>query len=183
MLNKKLAILLCLVFFAGNTLIAQNKYVGAKSCKMCHNNPTKGEQYNAWSKTTHAQAFTVLSSEASLTWAKANGVADPTTDAKCLKCHSTAGAVDASLLAVDAAGIPTLTKEEGVSCESCHGAGSNYKAMATMKDKALATAAGLTTIDQKTCEACHLGEGNPFPKPFDYATALPKIAHKNPTKP
>lgn len=178
MLNKKLTMVLCLVFLAGNVLMAQNKYVGAGKCKMCHNKPEKGEQYNKWFASSHAQAFTVLSSEASLTYAKANGIADPTTEEKCLKCHSTYASVDAGL--IDATG--SLTKEEGVSCESCHGPGSAYKAMNIMKVQADAIANGLIIPDQKTCEKCHIEEGNPFYKPFDYATALEKISHKNPLK-
>jgi len=176
MLNKKLVSVLCLVFFAVNALVAQNKYVGAKTCKMCHNNPAKCEQYNKWSSTQHSKAFTDLSSDKAMTYAKANGIADPSKEAKCLKCHSTAAAADASLLTA------TITKEEGVSCESCHGAGSAYKTMSIMKDKATAITNGLTIPDQKTCEKCHKGEGNPFPQTFDYPTFLAKIAHKDPSK-
>jgi hypothetical protein len=175
MLNKKVLTVLCLVFFAVNALTAQNKYVGAKTCKMCHNNPAKGEQYNKWSSTQHSKAFTALSSDKALTYAKANGIADPSKEAKCLKCHSTAASVDASLLST------TITKEEGVSCESCHGAGSAYKTMTIMKDKPTAITNGLIIPDQKTCETCHKGEGNPFPQTFDYATYLAKISHKDPS--
>lgn len=176
MMNKKLIAILCLVFFASNALIAQNKYVGAKTCKMCHNKPATGEQYNQWSNTLHSKAFTALSSEAALTYAKANNIADPSKEAKCLKCHSTAAAVDASLLEV------SITKEEGVSCESCHGPGSVYKSMTIMKDKATALKNGLIIPDETTCVKCHTAEGNPFFKPFDYATAVAKISHKDPSK-
>jgi hypothetical protein len=176
MLNKKLVSVLCLVFFAVSALFAQNKYVGAKTCKMCHNNPAKGEQYNKWSSTLHSKAFTTLSSDAAMTYAKANGIVDPSKEAKCLKCHSTAASVDASLLEA------SITKEEGVSCESCHGPGSGYKTMSVMKDKANAVKDGLIVPDQKTCERCHTAEGNPFFKPFDYATMVAKISHKDPSK-
>ncbi|MFH0866530.1 MAG: cytochrome c family protein [Bacteroidota bacterium] len=176
MLNKKLIMVLCLVLLAGNYLTAQNKYIGAGKCKMCHNSAAKGAQYDKWLSTSHTKAFTVLSSEASLAYAKANGIADPTTDSKCIKCHSTAASVDASL--VDA----TLTKEEGVSCESCHGPGSTYKSMAIMKVQADALANGLIVPDKATCEKCHTKEGNPFYKPFNYDSAIVKVSHKNPTK-
>ena len=176
MLNKKLVTIVCLVFFAANALLAQNKFVGSKSCKMCHNNPAKGEQYNKWSNTLHSKAFATLSGDAAMTYAKANGIADPSKEAKCLKCHSTAAAADASLLTA------TITKEEGVSCESCHGAGSAYKTMSIMKDKATAITNGLVIPDQKTCEKCHIAEGNPFFKPFDYTSMVAKISHKDPSK-
>jgi len=40
-------------------------------------------------------------------------------------------------------------------CEGCHGAGSEYKAMATMKDPAKATAAGLVRPGAPFCATCH----------------------------
>jgi hypothetical protein len=42
-----------------------------------------------------------------------------------------------------------------VECEDCHGAGSNYKTMAIMKDKAKAKAAGLVEPKESDCSACH----------------------------
>jgi len=40
-------------------------------------------------------------------------------------------------------------------CEACHGAGSEYKAMATMKDPAKASAAGLVRPGAPFCATCH----------------------------
>jgi len=40
-------------------------------------------------------------------------------------------------------------------CEGCHGAGSEYKAMATMKDPAKASAAGLVRPGAPFCTTCH----------------------------
>lgn len=40
-------------------------------------------------------------------------------------------------------------------CESCHGPGSEYKAMATMKDPAKAAAAGLVRPGASFCTTCH----------------------------
>jgi hypothetical protein len=40
-------------------------------------------------------------------------------------------------------------------CESCHGPGSEYKAMANMKDPAKARAAGLVIPEQSFCAQCH----------------------------
>lgn len=40
-------------------------------------------------------------------------------------------------------------------CEACHGAGSEYKSMATMKDPAKAKAAGLVTPGVAFCTTCH----------------------------
>lgn len=43
-------------------------------------------------------------------------------------------------------------------CESCHGAGSEYKAISIMKDPAKAKAAGLVIPGPKFCGTCHRGE-------------------------
>jgi hypothetical protein len=40
-------------------------------------------------------------------------------------------------------------------CESCHGAGSEYKPMAIMKDAAKAKAAGLVMPGAAFCATCH----------------------------
>lgn len=40
-------------------------------------------------------------------------------------------------------------------CESCHGAGSEYKSMAIMKDPAKAKAAGLVQPGALFCATCH----------------------------
>jgi hypothetical protein len=176
MLNKKVMLALCSLILTGNVLIAQDaKYVGAATCKMCHNSPTKGEQYNKWSESSHSKALASLSSAAALEYAKKNGIADPAKEAKCLKCHSTYASVDKSL-------VGSLKEDEGVSCESCHGPGSLYKAMNVMKDTTLAKTKGMIMPTASTCIKCHTEEGNPFYKPFDFATFEPKIAHKYPKK-
>jgi len=159
-----------MLFMLSNVLIAQNKYVGAKNCKMCH--MAKGKAYPVWSESKHSKAFETLKGEAALKIAKAKGIADPSADAKCLKCHSTAAAVDAKL-------ISGITKEEGVSCESCHGAGSAYKAPAVMRSHEASISNGLIVPDEKLCLKCHNSESPTF-KGFDFAKYNAKIAHKNP---
>jgi hypothetical protein len=172
-LLKSLVIVISLSLLGGNAVQAQQfKYIGADKCKMCHNKPTSGDQYKIWSESSHSKALKSLSSEASLAYAKKNNIADPTKEAKCLKCHSTAGSVPAGEIA-------TLTAAEGVSCESCHGPGSMYKSPAIMKNQAMAVKNGLVIPTQATCEKCHNKE-NPFFKPFDYATMSKKIAHPAP---
>lgn len=154
-------------------MVAQDfKYIGAAKCKMCHNKPNKGEQYNKWSRLLHANAVKSLSNELSLDYAKKNGIADPTKEASCLKCHSTAAAIDPALNG----GIKV---EEGVSCESCHGPGSAYKSPSVMKNKEASIAKGLIIPDEKLCRTCH-NTDNPFHKEFDYAKFSALIAHPNP---
>jgi hypothetical protein len=46
-------------------------------------------------------------------------------------------------------------------CESCHGAGSEYKSLAVMKDPAKAKAAGLVDPDAAFCARCHKEKVDP----------------------
>ena len=174
MLNKRLITVLSLLMFMGGIVFSQNfRYIGAAKCKMCHNKPNKGEQYNKWSGLLHSHAYKSLSSQAAIDYGKANGIANSAEDPKCLKCHSTAASVDAKLHA-------GIKKEEGVSCESCHGPGSMYKSPAVMKNRRIALTKGLVIPDEELCLSCHNDE-DPFFKGFDYETALKKIAHPDPT--
>ena len=175
MLTKRIFTIAMLVFFAGGALMAQNfKYIGASKCKMCHLKPATGEQYNVWLKGPHAGAMKTLASEEAKKIATEKGIADPTTDAACIKCHATVGAVDAKLVA-------TAKMDEGVSCESCHGPGSMYKGASVMKNKELAMTKGLIEPTEAVCKTCH-NEESPTYKPFNYAEMVAKIAHPNPAK-
>ena len=157
---KKLMLLLGLAVLVSSVALAQDfKYIGASKCKMCHNKPTTGEQYNKWAAGPHAKAMESL---------KGADAENP----KCLKCHSTAASVDQSLLA----GIKV---EEGVSCESCHGPGSVYKSAGIMKNQKLAMSKGLVMPDAQVCMTCH-NEESPNFKGFNFEEYKAKIAHPNP---
>ena len=175
MLHKKKIFILILTLITGIAMNAQDfEYIGANKCKMCHNKPATGAQFTKWSGLKHAKAMESLSSPESLAYAKEHGIADPTTDAGCIKCHSTFGSIDQK----NNAGV---TIKEGVSCESCHGPGSVYKSTTIMKDREKALANGLIMPTKEVCVKCHNKE-NPFYKPFDFAAAVAKIAHPNPAK-
>jgi cytochrome c5 len=137
---------------------ADYEYIGAAKCKICHNKPEKGEQYKKWSTSKHAQAMKSLKG-------------DELNNPKCLKCHSTAVANQKF--------ADTITREEGVSCESCHGPGSAYKLPTIMKDKAKALANGMIEPTEKVCKTCHNDESPTF-KGFDFKTYSAKIAHPAP---
>ena len=172
-LSRNLILILVLLFIGSNALNAQKfKYIGAEKCKMCHNTPKVGDQYKKWKESLHAKALISLGNAKSLEYAKKNNIADPTKEQSCLKCHSTYASADKSL-------VGTLTPTEGVSCESCHGAGNDYKNATIMKDKKFAMQKGLIEPTQKVCEQCH-NKDNPFYKPFDFATYSAKIAHPKP---
>ena len=170
---KKLLFTFGLALMAGGILFAQDfEYIGAAKCKMCHNKSTTGAQYKLWAAGPHAKAMKTLAGEESLAYAKEHGIADPTKEASCLKCHSTAGSIDPDLNA----GVKAT---EGVSCETCHGPGSKYKSNSIMKDRAKSLANGMIIPDENTCKACH-NEESPHFKGFNYDEYLKKIAHPIP---
>jgi len=174
MLRNRLLILLVLTLFSGTTLMAQQfKYIGAPKCKMCHMKPAKGDQYGAWEKGPHASAMKTLANEQSKKIAAEMGIADPTTDPACIKCHSTVGHIEANLVA-------GIKMEEGVSCESCHGPGSRYKGASIMKSRELSLKNGLILPTEEVCVTCH-NEESPTYKPFNYAEKVAIIAHPDPT--
>jgi len=151
----------CFLFFIGNvTIMAQDHdFVGSKKCKMCHNKPATGEQFKQWAASKHAHAMESLKG-------------DEKTNPKCLKCHSTAASAKPERIA-------GLTVEEGVSCESCHGAGGDYFQTAIMKSREKSLANGLIIPNEKTCTKCHNSESPTF-KGFNYQEMLKKVVHPNP---
>ena len=162
MYYKRFLILVGMAIFICSTITAQDfKYVGATKCKMCHNKADKGEQFKKWSEGPHANAMKSLSE------AEAK-------DPRCLKCHSTAGSVDAAF-------IESITVEEGVSCESCHGPGSEYRKIMIEKDKAQNAAKGLILTDENLCKKCH-NEESPHFKGFNFDEYFAIIAHEDPSK-
>lgn len=172
LLRKMIAFSIAMLVIA-NVAVAQDfMYVGAAKCKTCHNTAKSGFQYKIWSESTHAKALASLGSQASLDYAKKNGIADPTKEPSCLACHSTYHMVKKDQ-------IETLTATEGVSCESCHGPGSAYKSMTVMKNQQLALTKGLILPTKEVCVTCH-NPKNPFHKPFNYDEAVKIIAHPTP---
>ena len=148
------------------------KYVGALACGTCHQGPMMGYQLSLWRMSRHAQAYATLATPRADDVARTMGVAgDPQVAAACLKCHATGGGPQAP-----ASG--GFSHFEGVGCESCHGAGSDYQAEPVMRDRVASRKAGLRPVTEKTCAACH---ANAHGKPFDFAKAKAQIAH--PTRP
>jgi hypothetical protein len=160
-------------------------YVGVKSCKMCHKKEEAGNQLQKWMDGPHAKAFAVLASDESKAAAAKLGIDDPQQSGKCLKCHSTAynftETVQSDKPPVD----------EGVSCESCHGPGKNYKSKKVMQVLDDSIAAGMIHPATKSCTLCH-NDTSPTWNPeryttkdgkkvgFDEEQAYEKIKHLNP---
>jgi hypothetical protein len=174
-MKKILAIsaIFIMAVFSFNYANAAAKYVGATKCKVCHMSEKSGKAYPIWEKSAHAKAYATLATQEALEIGKKMGIENPQKSDKCLVCHVTGFTADKALKDT------TLTLAEGVSCEACHGPGSDYKAMSIMKDRAKAVAAGLLIPNEKTCLTCH-NEKSPTYKPFKFAEMNKQIAHMIP---
>jgi cytochrome c peroxidase len=75
--------------------------------------------------------------------------------------------------------------DQGVSCEACHGAGSEYNDMKVMKQitagEVKGADYGLTDADEANCVTCH-NEKSPTFKGFEYKEYVLKIVHPIPEK-
>lgn len=164
-------VLIGVVFIA--TLFSQEfTYVGAEKCKMCHRTEKQGQQFPLWESRKHSKSFSALTSDKGKEIAQAAGVDNPAESPDCLKCHAPLAAKNAEL------------KEEGVGCEACHGPGSDYKKMSTMKDHAEAVKSGMTDYStpdaiKKQCLSCH---ENAHESTFDFEAAWEKVKHPKPTE-
>ncbi len=149
----------------------EHQYVGVKKCKICHKvKKIGGEQFQVWEKSKHAKAYETLGTEEAKKIAKERGIDNPQEDGRCLKCHTLAFGVDKKWVTED------VTKEEGVSCEACHGPGADYKDKKIMQDKQKAIEKGLVIPNETTCTACHNSE-SPTYEEFKYEEFKEKIKH------
>jgi hypothetical protein len=168
---KAFKLFLIVFFIVPLMLAAQNKYVGVKMCSMCHKGEKKGAQFEIWQKSKHAEAYKTLTGAKAAEIAKAKGLKKAANESpECLECHA---------ITEDSKLTP-----DGVQCEMCHGAGSAYKTMPIMKDKAKAIAAGLTDFKdkaaiEKVCKSCH-NEKSPTHKAFKLDEMWAKIKHSIP---
>ncbi len=155
----------CLV--AGSLLAQSFTYVGSAKCQICHKTENQGQQFPIWQNSEHATSFQDLSSPEAQKLA-----ADAPTNAKCLACHS------------PLSGKALELKAEGVTCEVCHGPGSEYKKLSIMKNKEEAVKNGLILYANEEaiktgCLKCHQNAHN---KAFDFTAYWGKIKHSIPKK-
>lgn len=169
------------------------QYVGQQKCKMCHNKPSTGEQWNKWKQTKHADTYKVLMTDPAKEMAKKMGVQTPPEESpECLRCHVTVYDVKTKAF------HPQMLKEEGIQCESCHGPGSKHldygKKMLLVKDATTSDLPkNILQPNEQTCVVCHNNE-SPAWNPekytledgtkvgFDFKQAFAKMAHLNPEK-
>jgi YVTN family beta-propeller protein len=147
----------------------EGRYIGTHTCGACHKGAMMGYQFSKWRMSDHAGAYAVLASDRAYEIAKEEGLKDaPQTSMACLKCHTTAFHRSAK------GPVELYSLYEGVGCEACHGAGSDYYPEAIMRDPRAAKVAGLKEVTRQTCLGCH---ENAHGKPFDFNEAMKKIAH------
>lgn len=124
-------------------------YVGVELCKLCHKKKELGDQYDVWANTHHSKAFYTLGTPEAREIADNLGINNPQQSGKCLRCHSTCHAFTEEEVATD------LRLEDGVQCESCHGAGEEYTYLEVMENIEKAKSNGLIMPTEETCRKCH----------------------------
>jgi len=170
--NKLILVLAAVVLFGAGISNAQNKYLGAKKCAMCHDKMAKGNAYAVWEKSKHAKAFETLKSKEADEIAKKKGLKKSAAESpECLKCHIPGGGT-----------VAGVVNTEGVTCEGCHGPASAYLSLHNQKGeeaKAKAKTAGLvlSADNGKLCEKCHNSE-SPTSKGFNFKEMWAKVEHK-----
>jgi hypothetical protein len=141
------------------------KLVGTKKCAMCHKKADKGNQYGKWQSMGHSKAYETLATEEAKAIGAKLGVADPQSSGQCLKCHSTA------YYFTEERQTEEITLENGVSCQSCHGPGADYKKKSIMESLDESIANGMVhPAKEKSCTLCH-NDTSPTWKPDRYTTA------------
>ena len=167
-------ILFALVLTVGIALTAgDHKYTGVNRCKMCHKGEAKGMIYEKWASEPHAGAYNALAAQnARDVYAKLGKSGDPQQDPECLKCHVTGYGLDSSLTA-------DIVITDGVTCETCHGAGGDYWKKTVMENREESIANGMTAEPKTVCVNCH-NEGSPTYKEFKFDEFWLKISHAFP---
>ena len=171
--------LLLLIFFFSNISIFADdppkfNYVGVEACGKCHKSDKQGKQLAIWKESIHSNAYiTLLGAEAAKVAKEMGYEKAPNELSECLVCHASGYEVDADRLE---AGFKI---EDGVQCETCHGAGSGYKSIKIMKDKKLAIQNGLVNVFENTseyCQTCHNPDSPTF-SGFDFEKMWAKVEH------
>jgi len=138
----------------------ESTFIGAVGCKSssCHGGAgPKRSQYVTWSQHDyHTKAFPVLLDARSARIAEGLGITEAQTSARCTVCHSPLQSVAPSRLAA------TVHPDEGVSCESCHGAAGGWLRGHTRTDWTynIRVSAGMRDLRSlyvraNACVACH----------------------------
>jgi hypothetical protein len=178
------------LFVLGLTLLAlgaapaiaqeeEHSFIGTKGCKKCHL-----KEFKSWEQTKMAQAYESLKPGVDTEIKTELGLdpeADYTTDESCVACHVTGWGKPGGFTSVEE--TPELV---GISCESCHGAGSSYTQdhLMSLKNKEYklseVVAAGMVEkVSEAQCVDCH-NENVPIEGyTFDYEAVKDQGMHEN----
>jgi hypothetical protein len=170
-------IFLSLFIFSVSAIYAQHSFIGAEACGMCHKTEKQGQQLSIWQNSKHALAYQTLQTERSDEIAAELGHSTKAVETEdCLKCHASGYNVDASLL------DKKFKIEDGVQCETCHGAGSDYKSMKIMKSREESIANGMIFFENKEdyCIGCHNAESPTYVE-FVFEEMWEQIKHPVPS--
>ncbi len=155
------------------------KYEGEKACRSCHLEPTGDFHLGAsqvWQHHVHSAAYQSLKREYTREIGRRNrGIDDPLNDWRCVKCHTTAYGADDSQIG------DGYTHEEGVTCEVCHGPGSEYADADHGPGVANREAMGFRILKdlkerRQVCTSCH-NPASPTYVPFNLREFSRDIAH------
>jgi hypothetical protein len=127
-MRKAVSLVLPILVLLSASAMAQGpssgaKYLGPGKCQMCHS-----DTHKSWQSGAHSKAFEMLTN-----------VGEEKNE-KCLPCHTTGFGKGGF---TDAATTPDL---EGVSCEACHGPGSEHNGDKTKINR---------TPSGAVCGSCH----------------------------
>lgn len=156
----------------------EHAFLGTKGCKKCHL-----KEFKSWEQTKMAQAYETLKPGVDVEIKEELGfdpAVDYTTDESCVSCHVTGWGKSGGFTSIEA--TPELA---GISCESCHGAGSTYTQdhLMSLKNKEYklseVVAAGMVeTVSEEQCVLCH-NENVPIEDySFDLETAKEQGTHE-----
>jgi len=152
--------------FSGDECVAQtvknepHKFVGAETCATsgCHGAADpKRFQFQYWKHADpHSKAFSTLNTARSARMAEDLKLGDAAKNLQCTACHAPFHGLPTTLIS------KPLTAMESVSCESCHGAASNWQRAHTRPDYSHAqrVVAGMRDLQNlyiraNSCVACH----------------------------
>jgi hypothetical protein len=154
------------LLFPGSASAQQPRYTGPGSCSSasCHgavqprsDNSVLQNEYTTWAvQDKHSRAFSALTGDPGKRMAHNLNI-NAATSSRCIGCHT--------LDVPDDQKARTFDINDGVSCENCHGAASNWLGPHTANDGSYAKSVALGLYDTRDlirrnekCLSCHLGD-------------------------
>jgi hypothetical protein len=125
------------------------KFVGVNECKSCHSVKSRGDQYSIWQGSKHPKSFQILTEDKAIRYAKQNNIKNPDSNQDCLKCHTTAFDEKPDLF------DKSFNIKDGIQCEECHNAGSEYNKFDIMTSPKRFLSKGGDQGNKLHCLKCH----------------------------